>query len=483
MILLWNLSGVLRILSQNQVSTILCYHLEGEACMSGDDTAQPSAHSSEPTPAPTMPGLLGPVAPDQRITAIDMLRGVALLGILVVNIDAFALPGTIVGNPSGAGGFTGIHLLEWKFQYLLFYQKMMAIFSALFGAGLVLMYQRAEASARKLGGVYYRRILWLLLFGLAHAYLLWFGDILFYYAMCGLLLYLFRRWKPRNLIIVSITFLLLGIGIPAAGGAFNAQLRGAALRIEKAQAQGQEITPGEQRIVDQWHQLEAMFNPDREEINREIQEYRGSYGEILKARIPQVVTMQTQGFLFMIFWRVMGIMLLGMALLKLGVFSAKRTQRFYTLCILIGYGVGLPLAYIGMHELQAHDFDFIYWLRIGSHYNYVGSLFVAAGHLGVVMTVYKMGLLRGLTSRLAAVGRMALSNYLFHTVVFTTIFYGYGFGLFGKIDRFWLLLTVFGMWITQLVISPIWLRYFRFGPAEWLWRSLTYWRRQPMRAA
>ena len=216
-------------------------------------------------------------------------------------------------------------------------------------------------------------------------------------------------------------------------------------------------------------------------IERDIETFRGSYGEIVVARVPQVIAMHTQAMLFMIFWRVMGLMLIGMGLLKLGVLSAERPQRLYTLFMILGYGVGLPLTYVGMDQLIAHEFDMIYQLRIGMHFNYIGSLLVAMGHIGVVMTVCKVGILNGLTSRLAAVGRMALTNYLLHTVVFTTLFYGYGFGLFGEISRVWLLGMALAMWSLQLIISPIWLKHFRFGPAEWLWRTLTYWKLQTMR--
>ena len=116
----------------------------------------------------------------------------------------------------------------------------------------------------------------------------------------------------------------------------------------------------------------------------------------------------------------------------------------------------------------------------GIFYNSFGSLVVALGHVGMMMLVVQSGAITWLTNRLAAVGRMALTNYLTHSIVCTTLFYGYGFGLFGTINRTGLAAIVLIIWVTQLLISPIWLRHFRFGPAEWLWRSLTYWKLQPM---
>jgi uncharacterized protein len=228
--------------------------------------------------------------------------------------------------------------------------------------------------------------------------------------------------------------------------------------------------------------MEALFKPSPEDLQREIDAYRGGFAEVHAARVPKTVMMQTQALLMLVLWRAGGWMLIGMALLKLGVLSAKRSVRFYTVMAIVGYGVGLPLVWYGMDALIAHGFDHIYRFKLGNHFNYVGATLVALGHVGVVMLICKTGALKWLTDRLAAVGRMALSNYLIQSILCTTLFYGYGLGLFDKLDRTGLFGVVILVWIAQLIYSPIWLRHFRFGPAEWVWRSLTYWRRQPMRA-
>ena len=167
--------------------------------------------------------------------------------------------------------------------------------------------------------------------------------------------------------------------------------------------------------------------------------------------------------------------------MKLGVFSAQRSKRFYLFWVVFGYALGLFLIYNGIKQNMAHNFDFVFGWKLGDHFNYIGSLFVAMGHISVVMLICKSGLLAELRRRLGAVGQMALTNYLMHTILLTPIFYGFGLGLYGQFDRFWLMWFMLGVWILQLIISPIWLRHFHFGPAEWLWRSLTYGRRQPMR--
>jgi uncharacterized protein len=175
-------------------------------------------------------------------------------------------------------------------------------------------------------------------------------------------------------------------------------------------------------------------------------------------------------------------MLVGMALYKLGVVTAKRTPRFYATMAVVGLIVGLSAAAYGVQQNFVHDWDLAF-SRFGSgfQFNYWGSLLVSGGYIGLVILWVQWGGLARLQAALAAVGRMALSNYLLHTLIATTIFYGHGFGLFGSVDRTGQLIIVLAIWACQLVWSPIWLHYFRFGPAEWLWRSLTYWKPQPMR--
>lgn len=426
---------------------------------------------------------LGPVVAAERIASIDVLRGVAVLGILVINIDFFALPSASFFNPMVAGGFTGVNLLTWKVNSILFFEKMMAIFSMLFGAGLILMYNRAESAGRSFGGIYYRRIMWLLLFGLAHGYFLWYGDILHAYAICGLFLYLLRRRSAKLLIILGLLLLMIGVLVQVGSGTFFNMLRHEAKAAETALAAGENLTPRQQGMSEAWKEISAVFDPSPEEVAEEIEAYRGGYSEILTRRAPESLMMQTQALLFMVFWRAIGLMLLGMGLMKLGVFSGKRSIRVYIICIIVGYGIGLPLCGYGAGSLIEHNFDFVYRFKIGNHFNSIGSILVALAHVGVVIVVCKAGLLTWLTRRLAAVGRMAFTNYLMHTLICTTIFYGYGLGLFGRVERFGLMGFVLGIWILQLLVSPIWLKHFRFGPAEWLWRSLTYWRRQPMRIA
>ena len=174
-------------------------------------------------------------------------------------------------------------------------------------------------------------------------------------------------------------------------------------------------------------------------------------------------------------------MLIGMALMKLGVLTAERSATFYTRLMLVGYACGLPLTMFSAFDLHAHGFDQMYVLRFGGIANYIGSILVALGHIGLVMWLTRTGRLQRLLDRFAAVGRMALTNYLAHSFILTTVFYGYGLGLYGGVPRAAQMLFVAAVVGLQLWWSTWWLARYRFGPAEWLWRSLTYWKKQPMR--
>jgi uncharacterized protein len=368
--------------------------------------------------------------------------------------------------------------------------KMMTIFSMLFGAGLVLMDQRAEARGARIGGVYYRRVLWLLAIGLVHAYLIWDGDILVLYAECGLLLYFFRNLAPRTLIVLGIAALCFFVPIliaVAAGMDFTKDYFGNAdARVAARQQAGQMPEPRDRAAQLVWHGwlAERFREAPEKQLRRwdeQLKVHRGSYWGIVKDKSGALLAEHTIGFLLAGWSVAMGRMLIGMGLMKMGVFSAARSRRFYAGMMALGYGIGLPLMIFDAEQLIRHTFSDTYMLHGGLIYNYFGSMVVALGHVGMLMLVVQSGVLAWLTKRLAAVGRMALSNYLTHSIVCTTLFYGYGFNLYGEINRLGLAAIVLIIWVSQLLISPIWLRHFRFGPAEWLWRSLTYWKLQPMR--
>ncbi|MEM6797510.1 MAG: DUF418 domain-containing protein, partial [Acidobacteriota bacterium] len=348
-----------------------------------------------------------------------------------------------------------------------------------FGAGLVLMDSRS--GERSIAGLWYRRLGWLVVIGAAHAYLLWFGDILFSYAVLGMAIYPLRAWSPRRLLAIGGVMMVIGLGLSSFGGFFAQKMRTEGPRLLAEQEAGATLGPRESGMLQQWKDMRVMTDPSAEDARRDVEIYRdGSFGEILAHRAPVSAMMQTAGLFFFGIWRMGALMLWGMALMKLGVFSAERSDAFYRRLALFGYGLGLPLLAVSSSLLASRRWDFVFLQIQGIHWNLVGSLGIALGHVAVVMLVWRSGAARALMARLEAVGQMALSNYLTHTLVFTLLFYSYGFGLYGRIERPAQMLLVLAMWALQLVISPWWLARFRFGPAEWLWRSLTYGERQPL---
>ena len=423
----------------------------------------------------------GPVEAGQRFISLDRLRGVAILGILVMNIYAFAMPFIAYTNPLRMGGTEPWNLGTWFFTHLLFDQKFISIFAMLFGAGLVLMTGRAETRGGKPGPIYMRRQLWLMVIGAMHGYLLWVGDILFAYALIGMLVCLFRNRQPRTLIIVAC-FLLPMAPILNFGSAIQVEeTMSKVATIEAQVAEGDELDEEQAQLLEEWEVQRAFMMPNDEDIRKETEAYLGSYPEVVTYRAPIVAMLQLFIPLIYGIWRIGALMMIGMALMKLGVLTAERTVGFYTRLMLTGYLVGLPLAAFSAWNLYAHDFDPLYMMRVGGIANYVGSILVALGHIGLVMFITKTGALQRLMDRFAAVGRMALTNYLMHSVILTSIFYGYGLGLFGSVPRALQMAFVAGVIVFQLWFSGWWLGRFRFGPVEWLWRNATYWKVQTMR--
>jgi uncharacterized protein len=380
------------------------------------------------------------------------------LGILIMNVQDYSMIGAAYFNPTAYGDLTGANLAVWLLSHVFADQKFMTIFSMLFGAGIFLMSQRAASSGRRPTALHYRRMVWLMLFGMMHAYLLWRGDILFLYGVCGLVVYLFRRLPPGWLLALGLMSLSFCSAIWLLSG-------------WSMQFWPQEIVA----------EFAGDWRPGAEAVAEQVAVYRSGWIEQLGLRIPEAIEFQTTALLWWGCWRAGGLMLIGVALFKLGVFSAERSRRFYIGLIVPALLVGLPMVLFGVHRHFEAEWDATYSFFTGSVFNYWGSILVSLGYVGAVMLVARAGALRGLTRRLAAVGRMALSMYLLQSIICTTLFYGHGFGLFGRVQRVGQIGIVAAIVILQLWLAPLWLDRFRFGPFEWMWRTLTYLRSQPMR--
>lgn len=393
-----------------------------------------------------------PASEPERIDSLDALRGFAMLGILLMNVQAFAMPEAAYINPTAYGSLAGANGWAWLFSHVVADRKFMAIFSMLFGAGILLFTGRAEARGDSPTRLHVRRMLWLVVFGLAHAYLLWYGDILVAYGLCGLLVYPLRRWRPGRRLVLGLAVMAVASFLALAEG--------------KAMPSWPESKRAE--FVDE------NWSPSPEFVDEEVSAYRGNWADQMTERVPVAWDLETEYFVHSELWRVAGLMLIGMSLFQWGLFSARRTSRFYLGLVLAGAGLAVPLTLLGVQLNWAHHWSADYSLFFGGQINYWASLPLALAWTGLVMLACLQPRLVAVLGPLRAVGRMAFSNYILETVICSALFYGTGFGLFGKVDRVGQLLMVLGIWVLLIVTSTLWLRAFRFGPLEWVWRSLTY---------
>jgi uncharacterized protein len=458
-----------------------------ERAVPPDSPALETTIDSRPVLPSAVTATLAPADARERIFAIDALRGFALLGILLMNLPALAMPFQAHYDPTVPGFDTRANFWIWVINALLIEGKMRAIFSMLYGASVVLLTSRLEqrGAGSQVADIYYRRTLWLILFGMAHICFVWGGDILFIFGVCGLILFPLRKVAPKYLIVTGLLmFSLLAVRRYADDRALHS-MREKAMEANAAEADGKTLTEEQRQVQKAWTEKLKEYRPSQSAIAEDISDHRGSYWKQFARRA------QDPGISFTLFGfpcEAAGMMLIGMALLKLGVFSAERSYREYALMAFFGFGIGLPLAgYVIWRNVQDNfsPCEFFSATCCGpmtSPTYDLERLFVGLGWVALVMLVLKGRLIRWLTSCLAAVGRMALTDYLMQTTLCVLIFDGVGFGLYGRLQRPELLLYILlPIWLFQLVFSPIWLRYFRFGPMEWLWRSLTYWKLQRMR--
>jgi uncharacterized protein len=423
-----------------------------------------------------------PVSRPERLATLDLVRGCAVLGILLMNVWAFAGPQAYFDNPGGIADRAGAPLQTWAVMHTLFEGSQRALFSLLFGAGMLLMVSRlADTPGARVGRLYYRRIFLLITIGLFDAFvLLWPADILFTYGLCGLLLFPLRRLPVPALLATALLVMSL-----------NASLRWADLNEARSLSAAYpdallqaEADPRAAEIVEQWENIVERTRPDvtSEELAETIRiTSSGEFGEFYRDRATTSLILQTVVALNAWFLDALAVMLIGMAALRAGLFG-ESARKAPLLLMLVGYGIGLPLSLGETWTLINVDFDPLmkkFWLVLYD----LRRLLVAAGHLGLLLAWSRGSRFAWLKARVMAVGRMALSNYLGQSILGALVFYTVGFGLFGRYTGWQIYIYVFAVWVFQLGFSHWWLGRYRFGPAEWLWRSLTYRQKQPLRIA
>ncbi|MVM35902.1 DUF418 domain-containing protein [Spirosoma sp. HMF4905] len=435
-----------------------------------------------------------PVSQGDRIQTIDILRGVALLGILLMNIPGFAMPDNF--DEVFRNDPTTINFWLNAGITILFEGKMRAMFSLIFGVGILLFMARKEKAAtgrvpagNRAIGLFFRRMGWLVLFGLLDSHvLLWFGDILYFYGVVGMIAFWFRNLKPSLLALGVPLVAIIGFVLMTLFFQNIRDKRLAYLAVQTAQQQGRTLTATQQQAIKDWQAAANEFFPNKVQAAEHTRLMKSNNYFVVASRYRQEVwDLQTKHLPLMI-WDSLALMLLGMALYKWGFVTGQWSRRRYWQTLLIGYGLGLSLVtysfYFGYQHFPTSEAFLAYleehpiqWTRL--IYPFQRMLLVMA-HASLIILLIKSKVVQGLLNRIGAVGQMAFTNYVMHTLICTFVFFGYGLNQYGEWQFYQLYFLVAAIWLLQLIVSPIWLRYFQYGPLEWVWRSLTYWQRQPM---
>ncbi len=425
-----------------------------------------------------------PVATSERIKTIDVVRGVALLGILLMNIRGFGIDWsvfyTISRGPNDTADFRTNQVID-----VFFSGTMRGLFSMLFGAGMILFTMNKKET---LGGVtiaelYYRRLLLLVMFGVINAYvLLWPGDILYFYGLAGMVLYPFRMTAVKWLFL--LTLICISIGMLKGQLRYNEtrEKRAAYHEVVKAEKAGKALTAEQQQAKTVWLEIQN-WRPDLERRDRNIRKMHSGYGTIFTYFIPRNSDSEAWEAYHGV-WDSLCMMFLGMALLGIGFFSNKLSTSTYTMGLLIGYAIGIPIGWAMFNAPFSVSFNlgaYVDTYRVPHWILYdFKRVFLCLGHACLIMLVFRSRIIPWLMKGLANVGQMAFTNYLMQSIISTLFFYGYGLGYYNQLKYHQLYFVVSAVWVFQIIFSAIWLRYYRFGPFEWLWRSLTYWKMQPM---
>lgn len=405
---------------------------------------------------------------NSRIVTLDIVRGVAVMGILAMNIVAFAMIPQAYINPLAYGYESPADLASWVFSFAFFDGKMRGLFSFLFGASMLLVIQLAEKSGESPRRVTFRRQLWLLLFGMIHYYFIWFGDILVGYALIGMAAWFFRGLEPRALVRWGIGLVLVQL-LVMSGSAAYAHSLGAAVAAGNADAD----------TLKQWAELSRdVAVPSAAVLRETMALYLGPWSGIAEYQLTEKATMPL--FFTLLFGaETLAYMLFGMAALKSGFLTGSWDVARYRRVALIGLAVAIPAYAVLAALIIADGFTVpgLFTFAFAATVPFRPAMIVAYAAL-IILATRRGG---WLVTRIAAAGRAAFTNYLGSSILMTGLFYGWGLGWFGSLSRAELWPVVIAMWLVMLAWSKPWLDRFAYGPLEWLWRSLARWEVQPMR--
>ncbi|MFT4955782.1 MAG: hypothetical protein ACI8U3_002181 [Brevundimonas sp.] len=401
---------------------------------------------------------INPTAETERFQVLDLLRGFALCGILLANIVAMGQPWSRA-YPAFPAQLTNPDWAAWTLQALFVEGSMRALFTLLFGAGVVLLTAwGARADRPGTADVHFRRAMLLMALGIGNAVvLLWPGDILYIYGVAALFLFVFRKLDGRVLIALSAMLIVIfsladALGDWRAAAALNADPAAHAAAI-------------------------AALTPSVEALNAEAAvRASGSYPAIALWSAGAFTDWALAKGAVLSVGRTVAFMMLGMGLFKLGVMTGARSMRFYLRLAVLGVAGGLAINVWETATLWRSGFDPAVWAPALT--GEVGRLILALGYLGAIIAAWKANVLGLIGTGLERMGRMAMTNYLAQSLICAVLFYG--FGLYDRLGWWPLWGLTAAIWIGQALFSAAWLSVFRMGPAEWAFRAVAYWTIPPL---
>ena len=405
----------------------------------------------------------------RRIVTLDIVRGVAVMGILAMNIVAFAMPMPAYVNPLAYGFDSAADMAAYAFNFIFVDGKMRGLFSFLFGASMLLVSQRAERKGQSPRRVHFSRLLWLLLFGMLHYYLIWFGDILIGYALIGMIAWLFRNKPARTLVRWGIVFVAVQFILMAALAFAMSVL-----------AQLVAVSNPDPQHVEMWREFTreiAVQSPAA--LAADLDLHRGPWPGIVAHQVSEARLLMPFIFTMVMGWETLAYMLFGMAALKSGFLTGDWDAPRYRRVALIGLLVAVPAYALFLSRMFADNFTVVALNIWGVAATVPFRPLMVLAYAAIIILATRRG--GWLVDRIAAAGRAAFTNYLGTSILMTGLFYGWGLGLYGSLSRAELWIPVILMWLVMLAWSKPWLDRFAYGPFEWLWRSLARWEIQPMR--
>jgi uncharacterized protein len=427
-----------------------------------------------------------PVSQEERITLIDSIRGMALLGILLMNIIVFGMPFPAflklsVLHEIGTINEKAWFLIEWPLE-----GTQRAIFSMLFGAGIILFTSRL---AKKVDGMavadyFLRRQLWLLVFGLINAFVfLWVGDILFEYAVGGIILFTFRNLPPKKLLLAAGIVLLIATARDNRDLYIQKAIITKGEAIEKLDTTITKLTELQKDALAQMKGFkeENSLESQQQMYQKNLRQTSGSYRAVYNNLSERATGLEFY-FTYFKIWDYIEFMFLGMAFFKWGILTGTVSNKLYWWLFIIGLGGGLIISYYRIQPELFYKFnDYDLAKNVSFDYYAISRTLRSIGIFAFIILLFKSGWFKWLFALTRPVGQMAFTNYLMQSVLCGLFFYGFGMGMMGKFQRYQLYYVVAAVWLIEICWSHLWLKYFRFGPLEWLWRSLTYWKIQPLK--